>query len=167
MIDLEKFCSTDELGMLRGIARPWSRGEHTYATNGHIIIRVPRIVEIGENDNAPDANRLCWDKPSGAPVEIPELPAPEINDCIWCTGDDPEYLREDCEECNQTGQIRQTIPVVVGKMIYSDEYLGLIKDLPGVKFYPVFHDFAVNDRSVKPAYFSFDNGEGLLMPRRP
>lgn len=55
-IDLSHFCYTeDDRSYLK---QPWSRGDFTYATNGHIMVRVPRRSDVPENDKAPDADRV-------------------------------------------------------------------------------------------------------------
>ena len=54
MIDLlvlSKFASENQTRT--GISRPWSRGKFTYATDGHILVRVPMIPGVEDNDAAP------------------------------------------------------------------------------------------------------------------
>src|SRR5574337_601455 len=46
-IDLKKFCSKDRPKLLD----PFSGGEFTYASNGHIAVRVPRCAEYADNAN--------------------------------------------------------------------------------------------------------------------
>ena len=48
----------------------------------------------------------------------------------------------------------------VGGTSYADNYLEMIKALPGYKFYPAKYD------GKTPTLFTFDGGEGLLMPLR-
>ena len=50
---LKPFCGDDP-------ARPWlhapfSRAEYTYATDGRIAVRVPRLPKVGESEKAPNA----------------------------------------------------------------------------------------------------------------
>ena len=41
---------------------PFSLNGHTYASNGHICVRVPRRLDIPENKEAPNAEEaLPWD----------------------------------------------------------------------------------------------------------
>ena len=53
--DLMKFCGGNDRA---GIATPFSIGEYTYATNGHIMVRVPRIADIPERTDAPSPAKI-------------------------------------------------------------------------------------------------------------
>lgn len=53
---LKKFCSHSR--SRKEIAKPWSVGEFTVATDGKIIIRVKRLKSIPENPNAPSIDRI-------------------------------------------------------------------------------------------------------------
>src|SRR6185369_15900200 len=54
--ELKKFCARD--GTRYHIDKPWSDRDWTYATNGHIIVRIPRLVSVPEDKLAPDAAAL-------------------------------------------------------------------------------------------------------------
>ncbi len=164
MIDLQKFCSETR----KSIARPWSRGEYSYATNGHVIIRVPAQPDVPENTFAPDAERpsifggfSCSGKES---FPIPDLPTPKWAACDECLGES-RAAREQCEECGGTGKVRDHQNVEIGGMFFADVYLELIKDLPGLKFYPVKYEWITGGiHRPDPSPFTFDGGDGLLMP---
>ena len=49
--DLQRFAAGED--DLRSIHLPWSRGEWTYATNQHILVRVPRLADVEENPQPP------------------------------------------------------------------------------------------------------------------
>lgn len=55
--ELQKFC-VDSVDARQNIARPWSRGGWSYATNRHILLRVPRLADVEENPIAPDCDKL-------------------------------------------------------------------------------------------------------------
>lgn len=57
MIALQPFCSTQHFR--QNLWAPWSAGEWTYATNGVVMIRVPRRPDVEERANAPrDLSRI-------------------------------------------------------------------------------------------------------------
>lgn len=56
-IDLTPFCASPEANRWQ-IESPWSRGKWTYATNGNIVVRIPRDPEVPENKLAPSAMPL-------------------------------------------------------------------------------------------------------------
>jgi hypothetical protein len=97
---LEKFCSRDETRTK--IQKPFSIGDYTYATNGHIIIRIDKVESIGSVENSLNPETLLtWDH-----SKIKEwLPLPEysidISDkCRYCKGTGKS---EDCPECEDEG----------------------------------------------------------------
>ena len=55
--DLKQFCTctNDCRDFLR---QPFSDAKYTYATNGHIMVRVPRILEAAEDNFAEKAREL-------------------------------------------------------------------------------------------------------------
>jgi hypothetical protein len=74
--DMKPFCSTDEIRPY--LHNPFSRGDYSYATNGHIIVRVRKVAEISENDQAPDAGMLFLREFSSSrlrPMNVEVLPA--------------------------------------------------------------------------------------------
>jgi len=101
MIDLTRFCSKDET---RYHHKPWSRGGYTYATEGHIMIRVPRLADVPENPDAPDCNNVFV---QAAKVEtrtwhmIPPYTL-ERKPCKNCDG--KGYFQK-CENCEGSGYV--------------------------------------------------------------
>lgn len=74
-IDLSHFCYTED--DRHNLKRPWSRGDFSYATNGHIMVRVPRRQDLAVNDAAPDVEGRILSKLSFddlRPITIPRLP---------------------------------------------------------------------------------------------
>ena len=82
MIDLTPFYDKNDIRS--SIAAPFSDAEHTYATDGCIVIRVPRRLEVEQSPFAPKADRLIAEHTSDVPrkwFDIPELPAPIMEPC--------------------------------------------------------------------------------------
>ena len=52
--ELQAFCS-DRDDIRYYLQKPWSDGVYTYASNGHIIVRVARLPDVPEEPKAPNA----------------------------------------------------------------------------------------------------------------
>lgn len=153
--DLVKFASKDETRF--NINRPWSDGGYSYATTGHILIRVPRMEGIPENENVPKPIDKMF--PSKEPtVWLPiigmELPPSKEEKCPICKGKG-KYYRETCFECNGEKTFRVPVPVPVGESHFDIHYLSLLAALPNCRIAP---------DGIGQALFRFDGGDGLLMP---
>lgn len=120
-IDLKPFCASDYYHWTR-LGRPWSAGSWTYATNGHIAIRVPRRADVAENPDAPEKIEDLFDRfvsesfrPLTArvpPADPP--PCPECRGAGWvvrcpdCNGEgghdcNCEYCDHHCDGCDGSG----------------------------------------------------------------
>ena len=79
--DLQPFCSRDKTRTT--LTQPFSFGEWTYATDGRIAVRVPRLFDFSEVDRAPNARIEQLFKEAEACEReghtLPELPA--IGEC--------------------------------------------------------------------------------------
>ncbi len=161
-VDLRKFCGDPE----RKIGKPFSRGEFTYAVNGHIGVRVPRLADVPEDDKAPAAELIFrFDDVEFFPVEPPTLPPTEMVDCPACHGRGSEHDCPDCTcrcgKCNGATEIdisRET-SASVGGVPFNVAYLRLMFDLPDLMLPKSVHP-------TNPLRFKFDGGHGLIMPRR-
>ena len=167
---LKKFCHDD--ATRTSIATPWSAGEHSFATNGHMIVRVSRLADVPEREDAPFLGKMF---PYADPAEWfaladIKLPKPKTVDCSGCDGDG-EIEHEECadcsghkcEECNGTGEVTPLdIPVPVGNTHFQLGYLLTLKDLPNCKIGP--GPASPLASLLKEAPFQFDGGDGLLMP---
>src|SRR3990172_12374008 len=113
---LKKFCATDALHP--NLATPWSAGEYSLATNGHVLIRVPRLADVPERDDAPGTDSLFPYKepPAWYPLAVMpnvEGPAPITEKtCPDCNGTVGEE-GADCPECDGDG-------IVEFDNLYSD-----------------------------------------------
>lgn len=170
---LQGFCSDDE--NRPSLYAPFSMGRHTYATSAHIGIRVPRLKEVPEQKNAPNLEKLLEEAKGmkGTVIALPEFSCPECEKCGNCEkwGSEQTYLsatypahgpfNNPCPECEGSEQVRiygkesQNPSVQVGNAFFNPWYLILIRDLPGLKFYP-------RDDEFSTAYFEFDGGDGLI-----
>lgn len=123
---LMKFCDPDRHP---SINRPWSVGDKTYSTNGHIIIRIDRHPEFEEKEDAPNATRLFEEVlPHQEWFEIPELPEPEFECCNFCGGKGYyEKIEETCEECEGKGKSDIVQKTEINGCLFQNKYLRLLK----------------------------------------
>ena len=151
------FCYKGELRP--NITQPWTRNRRTNATDGRILVRVPLVGTVPENEAAPNVENVWMEfKPDAAFIPLPELPPPVEQTCPECGGNGISGGCE-CEEC-EGGIISETIKVKIGERLLSVRYLRLIAALPN----PVV---ATDGDGMTPMSFKFDGGgEGLLMPMR-
>ena len=173
MIDLMPFCSTTKW-YKKSMLAPWSHGEYTYATDGNILIRVPRRADVPERPDALDTSRsfaaagVAPAMRSLAGVRLP-APPPEEEKCPDCdgTGDADHDCPEcacDCETCDGRGIIgpqstRSEVTVGIGGVPFDAKYIRLILALPNARMAaPKYGDV--------PAWFAFEGGDGLLMSMR-
>ena len=166
MIDLKPFCSTDKTR--EPICLPWSVGKFTYATNASIMVRVPRRPDVLDNLKAPGAEhvaRIFAEPNDGNFRELPAFTAPKKTACVncdttglcECAGCGTEH---ECGECDGTGFVEEGLPGVrFGKQRVNPKYLALLAVLPGVLL-------ANSPDEYGPFTFTFDGGEGRLMPMR-
>lgn len=104
-MDLQKFCSTDLTRV--NINKPFSRGEYTYATNGHILVRIARIGDIGEQEKSdkfkPTEPETLFAAVKDYPYHpIPDIPVPLSKDCFKCAG---TGKTKTCPECDGDGEV--------------------------------------------------------------
>lgn len=160
--DLAPFCSTEETRFY--IMKPWSRGEYTFATNGHILVRVPRRTDIAENDLCPDAAKVFAkiEAQICAPLPAYKLPDEEKNECSLCEGGGKGHDCPDCEcacaNCDGKGEVStdDEISAALNGLIISLKYLRMVLSLPNVK---AGNPASQND----PMRFEFDGGDGAVM----
>ncbi len=91
-IDLTKFVDPNRVYL----AEPFSRGAYSYATDGHILVRVPRIATIadgiGPTGKSLDDLVAVLDKP------LPQLdPLPAVSE--------PNFPHRDCKSCGGSGRV--------------------------------------------------------------
>lgn len=159
--DLQQFCSTHDHAF--SIKEPFTRGDFTYATSGHILVRVPRLEAVGPVERSPSAEKLFDQSP---PVEcMPlflKLPPPKVEECAECS--DGESVHDCpncdcvCDSCDGAGEIEVRVSCEVRGVLFDTAYIRKIQTLPGLKF-------AVAPPKKAAVRFEFEGGgEGLLMP---
>jgi hypothetical protein len=112
--ELQKFCAKAE--DRPRLAVPWSEGQWTYAANGALLIRVPRLPDVPEQSRPGTlwASTLeYFDRDPWRWFEIPDVAIGvlfenELSDhaCTWCDGSGREVLdgvSGACGGCNGTG----------------------------------------------------------------
>ena len=175
-MDLNQFCSRDESRPY--LTKPFSRGDWTYATNGHICVRVPRIEGVGEIKPVPGykvyetAEGFFRDIPSEGFKALPPVNLPDNSDapCAECDGrgsaHDCPSCQCPCSDCDGTGHLPagHGISVGIGGAIYHGRYIAQLQALPGVTVSPPSKIIGISD--YRAAFFRFDGGEGILMPLR-
>lgn len=163
MIDLQRFCAgPDSLAAKHGLGAPWSQGDWTYASNRHVLVRVPRRADVPAGGA---------ETPAGAPAifamhaaaELAPFLGLELPAAADCSGD------VFCEEGNAACDACRSVALRGG--LFALEYVRLIVELPALQL--ARQAPACTDRTprVEPAValrFTFggdEPGEGLLMPR--
>lgn len=165
------FCANDS-DIRRGLTEPFSIGAYTYATNGHIAVRLPRCEEVPEGNedrayNAAAIDKMLSDR-IGAQVPTPfERKLPDIEEggeCELCDGtgkghpDCPD-CDCDCDDCNGTGEWHKRQRVRFDGYDVDVKYLRMIIMLPEAKI-----AIGKSERNDWPLLFSFDGGFGVVMP---
>ena len=188
---LKSFCAKDEVRHYMNA--PILRGEFIFATNGHAMVRVAKFdgIDGDYGDKQNNIEDLINSAVRDGLAPISGLPDPKLCECCHGTGyayrckscdGEGSFLHNgeeyDCKPCNSYGTIpdgdeadkvecwachgscHKQQRVEVGGSDFDRRYLAKIMDLPGALFAP--HP---TDQS-KPAYFTFDGGDGVLMPMR-
>lgn len=170
---LKRFCyAHDDRPALQ---QPWSDGEYTFASDGRIMLRVPRLADAPENTAAPKADgvRVILATAHDALSEsdwqdLPTTPEkPEPDRCENCDGDGRCNCRccgdfHPCGKCDGEGKIEKIHCVALGIRKMNGDYLRLMATLPGLKVAP---NHGENDE--KPLAFKFDGGIGVCAALNP
>ena len=150
--DLQKFCAgADDLRYY--LQAPWSRDKWSYATNGHIIVRVPRLADVAEEPKAPDAEKLLKKTTITKWMPVPACAMPEDVDC-WCCEGTGRMDGGACVECNHTGKVHGFGNIDVGDTVFAQRYLAMIQG------------WEIAPNGLKPAWIRNGDATGLLMPVR-
>lgn len=190
---LKRFCATDV--SRHRLEAPFSQGEWTFATNGHIAVRVPRMKAVAAAEGAPDCVGLFS---KSADLENPERdwvnpPEPffSIRPCADCAGQgfikfcdhtDGGYCKrcagrefvpcekkhpkaEECFECDGKGEIRDGAVLIEGPKGQVKADSRYIELIRLLPNPKIALHGNESDRG-EPLCFRFDGGDGLLMPMR-
>ncbi len=174
MLDLSKYCERGESSRPY-LRQPFSHGDFTYATNGHIMVRIPRRDDVPPPDmpKAAETLEVRWDKPlEGHDTAIytktlPELPerGQYVDPCPRCDGtgrghDCPDCQCE-CHDCVGTGfdDPDKGAEVLIGVGKFAVKYIRMVAELPGIEIMEY-------TQKGDPILFRFDGGIGAVMPLR-
>ncbi len=163
MIDLQQFCSDNR----PALKKPFSLGGHTYATDGRIAVRMPRMADFPEADTPPKIEKVFSEYFKEMPMGTINVSLPKIEEqkeeCRECVGSGYEHECPDCScecgGCDGEGEVNveQKVYVQIGTALYNAMFISKLLTLPGVKF-------PANPPEKDAAPFIFDGGDGMLMP---
>lgn len=166
MIDLQPFCGTDETCPY--LMKPFSFGDFSYATGGHIIVRVPKREGVEPPDKKFNADKPLegLDQASFArpAFKLPPQPSEE-DECEDCDGRGYEHDCPHCEcvcrACAGTGNqaAEGKLTTTFAGITFALRYVRKMLSLPGI-------EIATPRASEGPLLFRFDGGVGALMPMR-
>lgn len=170
MIDLKQFCGTELTRYY--LNEPWTRDGFTYATNGHILVRVPARHDIEDQPKAPDITKMPW--PNGVVefIDAPRmvLPPVSLRKCEECGGRRFEHECPDCEcacelcaceLCDGTGEVSSDDKTSIdfNGNLFALRYIRQLMKLQRLTI-------GSGEYQASPMPFKFKGGEGLLMPLR-
>lgn len=185
---LRQFCSLEGLG--RKTEQPWSVGEFSFATNGHVLIKVPRMSEIAEMADPIDTSKV-WPKTEAKEwIDVSGYKAPTPAECPKCGG---KPSNPECPECEGEGEVEAsnkyntyTVECAtcdgtgvepVCSRCDGDGVVEVLERVPlghagfSKKYLALLSQLPNCQIStideVSAASFRFDGGAGVIMPMRP
>jgi hypothetical protein len=177
-VEIEQFCGGH--GIRAYLDRPFQWHRHTYATNGHIMVRVPlragfprlpkKVRQTMQVDRPLDvAHHQARFVPFTDALR-PRLPRLEPRTCLDCGG--AGKVRDgradvECDGCEGLGFTRPPASISIAGAPFDTHYLGLIASLPRVEIASAAAgtDFDKHDPGHVLA-FRFDGGIGAVMGMR-
>lgn len=165
MIDLQQFCAKEDLTK-EYLRRPVSVGDYTYATNGHIMVRVPRRPEVEEAPaNTPKKLDTPFPSPlprAWRPVGTTPIPVDVMGPCDDCSGRGLMHACPSCQcacpTCDGSGLAPQPASCNIAEWVVDLRYARLIQALPGAEVATEPYE------AGKPIVFRFAGGVGVVMP---
>ena len=155
---LNAFCSdSDRQPVLQA---PWSEVSHSYASNGNILIRVDRLQEVPEREDAPrNVDAILLNKDARTPYTAIQEPAgSDMEGCPTCKGtgrcDCPRCsASHDCGTCKGFGAVDTYTPV--GDQHFKTKSVRLLRAL-AVEWQ------VTGQPSV---FFRFEGGMGVVLAK--
>jgi hypothetical protein len=168
-IDLQPFCGGEFANPQ--LEKPFSCGAFTYATDGVVMIRVPRRNDT--TDGGPIVDRVLPDFEAALRTRtfgpIPEFQTKTGKPQQACTACGGGRVLE-CTECDGSGidPFSAEIPVSIARFEtheFNRRYIDLIAALPSVAvaFGDLEAEYPTYDMRTA-LIFRFDGGSGALMP---
>ncbi len=170
LIELKPFCAyEDEYPSRKWLEKPFSRGDFSYATNGAIMVRVPRRSGVAEIERKGHWDRALQHRGDLAfrPVRlrIPGDP-PVTGRCGLCGGDGhiEGVLEFGCAMCGGSGWFDPELRVSarLEGLDLCVSYLRRIAALPGLAIAADTTPSATWPSGIPALQFSFDGGIGCL-----
>lgn len=192
-IDLQQFCSVADFNDL--FEAPFNIGKYTFATNRHIIVRVPLIkkyVELESSLSSDSILRIIQSAETATDLiplvdwEKPELKECEdcggtgrVDKCVECNGygETQNHNIEPCEKCDTSGVVpgnEKDCPYCKGKgkkypffkpCLIGNGIYAAAEYIALIKALPNPH-IGVSGKPDDAIPFKFTGGIGLLMPMR-
>lgn len=164
LADLQPFCLTGNSRPY--LNRPFNSAGHTYATNGHIMVRVPAIHGVSGCDYASMDELVVKafrdnQMPAIAQMKLMSIiPIASDKDCDECEGSGLEHDCPNCacrcDSCSGTKKAPDRWPgVKIDGACFDGECVAMMQRFGAVTIGP--------SEKNGPLSFYFDGGEGLLM----
>lgn len=171
-VDLQQFCSTDDLRPY--LMKPFRFKGFTWATNGHILVRVreDKRYEPLAGKIDPAGPLKGFDKVTmWARVAVALPPQIEVQQCVACKGSGADHSADACSgdvcwTCDGAGfsDGERSTSVTLAHVPFALNYVRQMLALPNVEIAPTSVSNA--DHDYRPLYFRFNGGIGALMPLR-
>lgn len=196
MVELLKKFAANSSDPREYMRAPFTRGEWTYATNGYIAVRVPKIegIEILPEKHIPKLEGLFTSaRIDDAFIALPTLPT--LENCQMCNGTGAAYECPECDgegefeygthtykckECDGSGQVEYMVDNIGVVSCRHCGGTGVTRYKPmkvGGSHFDLFYLYLINvlpGAKFSPgagrmdmARFVFDGGEGILTPIDP
>ena len=153
---LKPFCGTEEFRPY--LKTPYSLGDYTYATNANIIVRLPRMDGFSVDFDTADP-RLVNAADGSEKLFSEDFSAADLRPLTY--GTLPPLGEKTCGECGTVHLAPDVseyfVSVSLGAVFFSLKYIRLMQTLPSVCV-------PANPVPAKPMSFTFEGGEGLLIP---
>lgn len=160
-IDLKPFCSSDRSRPY--LHKPFSAHGFTWATNGHILVRVPQRADAPEQ-LTPNCQKIITQTNFEVPFRALgnlKLPKPKIQDCSRCEGRGVLHDCPDCQcfcdDCDGSGKVEARTTIFLRGGIFQCKYIRLLLSLPQIEM----AETASGHSDSIP--FKFTDGIGVLM----
>lgn len=190
---LLKFC---EKGNVRHLDKPFNDDKYTYATNGHICLRIEKQPEFDliDEKQPKHLSSIIESLDKNNLVEINNLPLLEKENCTNCNGvgsfkecqycDGDGHLEcylgheHDCEECEGKGTINENGNIECVTCKGSGEKYKELYYKIGCRYINAYYARLIaslpnskisvsgKESDPKALYFEFDGGCGAVMPVR-
>ena len=155
--DLQFFASTDP--NQPSLHYPWSDETNTFASDGGILIRIPRLANVPINTMAPTKAGSLINQTSletGHWCPIPTTPSQDMEPCLACNGTGKctcpcctdKHL---CKQCQGSGQMLAS--TFIGNLRFLVKHIRLLRSLPECQW-------CLTERET--VYFKFGHGDGIV-----